>query len=64
MGAFSRQAKKEGWSKDEIDIVLGNCMRGDYDHLLCVLMDHCEISDEDEWPDDEPGDIDLYERQS
>jgi len=49
MGAFQRQAKKEGWSKDDIDIVLGNCMRGDYDHLLCVLMDHCESPDEDEY---------------
>jgi len=42
MGAFQRQAKKEGWTKEEIDAVLDDCQSGDYDHLLCVLMDHCE----------------------
>lgn len=40
MGAFSRAAKKQGRSKAEIDAVLGDCMSGDYNHLLCVLSDH------------------------
>lgn len=42
MGAFQRQAKKEAWTKDEIDAVLNNCMGGDYDHLLSVLIGHCK----------------------
>ena len=42
MGAFQRQARKEGWSKEEIDVVLKDAMSGDYDHLLSVLVVHCE----------------------
>jgi len=47
MGAFSRQARREGWSKDEINEVLQECQSGDYDHLLTTLMDHCEDTDTD-----------------
>lgn len=42
MGAFSRQARKEGWSSDEIDSVRAECMSGDYNHLLRTLMSVCE----------------------
>ena len=45
MGAFQKQAKKENWTKEEIDIVLKECKSGDYDNLLCVLMDHCNDED-------------------
>lgn len=41
MGAFSKQAEKEGWSQEEIKLVLDECKSGDYDNLLCVLIDHC-----------------------
>lgn len=47
MGAFQRQARKEGWSKDEIGKVITECQSGDYDHLLCTLMDVCESTDDD-----------------
>ena len=40
MGEFSHQAKKEGWSKEEIDAVLKECQNGDYDNLLRVLIAH------------------------
>jgi hypothetical protein len=40
MGAFSRAAKKQGRTKEEIDAVLADCMSGDYNHLLNVLMNH------------------------
>lgn len=40
MGAFQSQAKKEGWTKEEIKTVLDECKLGDYDHLVGVLMDH------------------------
>ena len=42
MGAFRRQAKKEGWTKDEIDGVLKEAQSLDYSHLLATLADHCE----------------------
>ena len=42
MGAFRKQARKEGWSKEEIDVVMNECMSGDYDHLLGTLIEHCE----------------------
>ena len=44
MGSFSRQAKKDGWTKEEISEVLDECTKGDYNHLLCTLSDHCECS--------------------
>lgn len=40
MGHFSSNARKQGWTKEEIDIVLTECRRSDYDHLLCVLIAH------------------------
>lgn len=48
MGAFANQARKEKWSKSEIDTVLNEAMSKDYDHLLQVLVAHCVSPDEDE----------------
>jgi hypothetical protein len=42
LGAFQRQARKEGWTKEEIGEVTKEAMNGDYNHLLCTLMDACE----------------------
>jgi len=42
LGAFRRQAKKEGWTKDEIDKVLKEAQSSDYNHLLATLADHCD----------------------
>lgn len=42
MGAFQTQARKEKWTKEEIDAVLNEAMSGDYDHLLSTLAQHCE----------------------
>lgn len=42
MGAFQRQAKREGWSKDEIQIVMDECQADDYNHLLRTLMQVCK----------------------
>ena len=42
MGAFSRNAKKQGWTKDEIDQVINECKSGDYDHLLSTLITYTE----------------------
>lgn len=42
MGAFRRQAKREGWTTEEIKEVLDEARTGDYDHLLQTLMAHCQ----------------------
>lgn len=42
MGAFRQQAKKENWSDEEIKSLLDEAMKGDYDHLVSTLADHCK----------------------
>ena len=42
MGHFRRQARKEGWTLDEIKDVLDECREGDYIHLVGTLIDHCK----------------------
>lgn len=41
MGAFSQAAKRQGWTKEEIDKVLTECKSSDYNHLLYTLVRHC-----------------------
>lgn len=48
MGVFSRQARREGWSQDEIDQVLEEAKSGDYNHLLNTIMIYCEPQDQQE----------------
>lgn len=57
MGAFSGAAKREGWSKEEIQTVIDAAMSGDYENLLATLAVHCENpvesrDFEDEFEDD------------
>jgi len=42
MGAWRTQARKEGWSQEEITAVLNEAKSGDYNHLLCTLSEHCK----------------------
>jgi hypothetical protein len=42
MGAFSKEAKRQGWKSGEIKAVIDECKRGDYDHLLFTLMQFTE----------------------
>lgn len=42
MGAFANAARKEKWSKEEIDTVLDEAMSGEYNHLVATLAAHCE----------------------
>lgn len=42
MGAWSGAAKRQGWTKEEIDAVLAEAESGDYDNLLSVIMRHSE----------------------
>lgn len=56
MGAFQRAAKKQDWTKEEIDKVLTECRSGDYNHLLATLAAHCEDREED-WDYDNYDDV-------
>jgi len=48
MGAFSRQAKHEGWTREEIETVLSAAKSGDYNNLIAVLDTHCEPTGEED----------------
>lgn len=40
MGRFEEMAKKSGWSKGDIDLVLTEAMSSDYDHLIETINTH------------------------
>lgn len=46
MGVFQQQAKREGWTQEEIDLVLTEAKSRDYNHLLATIENHCELKDE------------------
>jgi hypothetical protein len=46
MGSFSSNARRQGWSKEEINRVLEKCISGDYDNLLITLIQHTDEDDE------------------
>jgi hypothetical protein len=59
LAAFHLQALLEGWTPEEIKAVRDECQRGDYEHLLATLADHCTDPTNDESncfgdPDDNP----------
>lgn len=41
LGAFQGQARREGWSKDEINSVLDEARSKDYAHLVSTICQHC-----------------------
>ena len=53
IGAFSREAKKQGWTKEQVEAVTKEAMKDDYNHLLCTLSDNCEDVEDDSDEDDE-----------
>ena len=59
MGAFRQQARREDWSKEELNAVLTECMSGDYDHLVVTLAKVCS-SDEESEDDNEWTPYDMY----
>jgi len=42
MGAFSKNAERQGWSEEEIGLVLDECRSSDYNHLLQTLIKFTE----------------------
>ena len=53
MGAFSKAASRQGWSSEEINLVLDECRSSDYDHLLQTLICHTIPTDDDNLEDEE-----------
>jgi len=41
LGAFQRQARREGWSEEEIKAVIEEAKSGDYSHLIATLSNYC-----------------------
>ena len=58
MGAFMRQAHKEGWTPEEIDKVIDKAKNSDYDNLIATIMEHTESPEEEEDDEDDWGDED------
>jgi len=46
MGEFSKRARRQGWTNDEINYVLEKCMSSDYDNLLRTLMQYTTEDEE------------------
>ena len=42
MAVFRRQARKEGWTQQEIDAVLTEAKSKDYNYLLATIENYCE----------------------
>jgi hypothetical protein len=42
LGAFSAAATRQGWSKQQISVVVNEAMGGDYQHLLRTLDRYTE----------------------
>lgn len=43
IGNFKRQARREGWTKEEISKVIDEAMNGDYNHLLYTISSNCDM---------------------
>lgn len=48
MGVFSEEARKQGWTSEEINRVCDEAMSGDYLHLVGTLALHVSGTDADE----------------
>jgi hypothetical protein len=42
MGAFGCQARREKWTQAEIDFVLEEAKKHDYNHAIATISDYCE----------------------
>jgi len=49
LGAFSKNARRQGWSEEEIATVRDEATSGDYNHLLVTIMDNIEEDEVDEY---------------
>jgi hypothetical protein len=42
LGAFNAAARRQGWTKEEIDAVTKEAMSKDYTHLLATIANNCK----------------------
>ena len=42
LGAFQKQARKEGWTQEEVSQVINKATAGDYNLLVSTLAEHTE----------------------
>lgn len=42
IGTFQREARRQGWTKEEIKLVVDAATSGNYDHLLATFLLHTE----------------------
>lgn len=47
LGGWRRQARREGWSNEDINKVVNKATSGDYNNLLSTLSAHCNMDPED-----------------
>ena len=45
-GAFSRQARREKWTQQDIDAVLEEAKSGDYNHAIATISEYCLPEDD------------------
>lgn len=46
MGHFRHQARREGWTNEEIEKVLTEAKESDYHNLVRTLSKYCEVQDD------------------
>ena len=51
-GAFSRQARREKWTQQEIDAVLEEAKKHDYNHAIATISEYC-LPEDDSNPENE-----------
>ena len=43
LGRFQREARRVGWTPEQIKVVVDDATSGDYDHLLAVVMERFRV---------------------
>lgn len=61
LGAFSSNARRQGWSKQQIDEVIKQATSGDYNNLIATIASNVQEPDEDDVDLDNPySDYDRF----
>lgn len=42
VGAWTRAARRQGWSDEDIEAVRAEALSSDYDHVIQTIMEHSE----------------------
>lgn len=42
ISAWTRAARRQGWSDEDIDAVRSEALSSDYDHVIQTIMEHSE----------------------